>query len=72
MKYDIHTGEWQEWMGYSVQYMAFNNDGPFVEHDTSFGVSMVTAQDTMRRILQTGRCAWIVKVDPIKYEDVPF
>ena len=72
MKYDIHTGEWEEWMGYSVQYMNWNGDGPFIDPSTDYGIPMVTALSTMKTILQTGRCAWIVKADPTKYEDVPF
>ena len=72
MKTNKNSKIWEEWMGYYVHYMHWNNEGPFIDPDTSFGVPKGVAMNTMKRILQSGRCAWLVKVDPHQDWDVPF
>jgi len=59
-------------MGYNVYYMNWTGEGPFIDPHTDYGVSMAVAAYTMRTILKTGRCAWLVKVDPHTIEDIPF
>ena len=63
---------WEEWMGYAVHYMNWNGEGPFIDPQTDFGVPKTTAIETMGTILKTGRCAWLVKIDPQLVGDVPF
>ena len=41
---------WKEWMGYKVHYMNHDNDGPYIDQSTDYGVSFATAVDTMKNI----------------------
>jgi len=67
-----NSKNWEEWMGYSVCYISWSGEGPFIDPATDYGVSMAAAVRTMKTILKTGRCAWLVKVDPHQDWDVPF
>lgn len=72
MNTNKNSKDWEEWMGYCVHYMNWNGEGPFIDPQTDYGVPMARAVRTMRTILKTGRCAWLVKVDPHQDWDVPF
>lgn len=63
---------WEEWMGYCVYYMNWNNEGPFIDPSTDYGIPLVSALSTMNAILQTGRCAWVAKINPEQALEVPF
>ncbi len=69
---DMNSNNWEEWMGYSVHYMNWDGEGPFIDPSTDYGIPMVTALTTMKAILLTGRCAWVAKVDPESALEVPF
>jgi len=71
-QYKSVYSEWEEWMGYTVHYLDWNNEGPFIDPATDYGVSCDAAERIMRHILSTGRCAWCVRKDPSEIEVVPF
>ena len=41
---------WEEWMGYCVYYMNWNNEGPFIDPSTDYGIPLVSALSTMNAI----------------------
>ena len=63
---------WQEWMGYTVMYVNYYNEGPYIETQTEYGVRYDRALRIMRDILKSGRAAWISKIDPENVEEIPF